>query len=92
MNTFYRRSFTPPLQKTVVCCKLAKLEAGPVGLLAFAPSDDGEATDAPEYEDADSGLVDEDMRSTAASIENMTDDATVSVEDMDDTVSSSGKT
>ncbi|KAG2989458.1 hypothetical protein PC119_g19280 [Phytophthora cactorum] len=60
-------------------------------LLAFSPSDDGEDMDVLEYEDADSELVDEDMRSTTASIENMEDDATVSVEDMDDAASSSAE-
>ncbi|KAG6969470.1 hypothetical protein JG688_00005311 [Phytophthora aleatoria] len=58
-------------------------------LLAFSPSDDGEDTDVLENEDADSELVDEDMRSTTASIENMKDDATVSVEDMHGAASSS---
>ncbi|KAG2789292.1 hypothetical protein PC129_g17013 [Phytophthora cactorum] len=53
-------------------------------LLAFSPSDDGEDTDVLEYEDADSELADEDMRSTISSVENMDDDATISVEDMDD--------
>ncbi|KAG3158709.1 hypothetical protein PC128_g21436 [Phytophthora cactorum] len=43
-------------------------------LLAFSPSDDGEDTDVLGYEDADSELADEDMRSTTASIENMEDD------------------
>ncbi|KAG3141061.1 hypothetical protein PI126_g15674 [Phytophthora idaei] len=60
-------------------------------LLVFSPSDDGEDTDVLEYEDAGSELVDEDMRSTTASIENMEDDATVSVEDMDDAASSSAE-
>ncbi|KAG6950973.1 hypothetical protein JG688_00013927 [Phytophthora aleatoria] len=40
----------------------AKREAGPMELLAFSPSDDGENTDVLEYEDADSELADEDMR------------------------------
>ncbi|KAG6969412.1 hypothetical protein JG687_00003226, partial [Phytophthora cactorum] len=75
--------------KTVVFCKPAKREAGPMELLAFSPSDDGEDTDVLECEDADSELVGEDMRSTTASIENMKDDATVSVEDMHGAASSS---
>ncbi|RAW36545.1 hypothetical protein PC110_g7188 [Phytophthora cactorum] len=40
-----------------------------------------------EYEDADSELADEDLRSTTASIENIGDDATVFVENMDDAAS-----
>ncbi|KAG6944214.1 hypothetical protein JG688_00017200, partial [Phytophthora aleatoria] len=81
------RRFSRHSKKTGVLCKPAKREAGPMELLAFSPSDDGEATDVLEYKDADSELADEDLRSTTASIENMGDDATVSVEDMDDAAS-----
>ncbi|KAG6953991.1 hypothetical protein JG687_00012069, partial [Phytophthora cactorum] len=48
---------------------------------------DGEDTGVLEYEDADSELADEDLRSTTASIENIGDDATVFVENMDDAAS-----